>query len=60
MFQGYLRFIANRRIQQIGLDPMFAQAENPFPWTSEMFDLKKEHNFFETRILEYQTGAALN
>jgi ribonucleoside-diphosphate reductase beta chain len=60
MFKGYLRFIANRRAQQIGLDVMFAQEENPFPWMSEMIDLKKERNFFETRVIEYQTGGALN
>ena len=60
MFKGYLRFIANRRAQQIGLDAMFAQEENPFPWMSEMIDLKKERNFFETRVIEYQTGGALN
>ena len=59
MFKGYLRFIANRRAQQIGLDPMFPQEENPFPWMSEMIDLKKERNFFETRVIEYQTGGAL-
>ena len=60
MFKGYLRFIANRRAQQIGLEPMFAQEDNPFPWMSEMIDLKKERNFFETRVIEYQTGGALN
>jgi ribonucleoside-diphosphate reductase beta chain len=46
MFKGYLRFIANRRAQQIGLEAMFPQEENPFPWMSEMIDLKKEGNFF--------------
>ena len=60
MFKGYLRFIANRRAQQIGLDVLFAHEENPFPWMSEMIDLKKERNFFETRVIEYQTGGALN
>jgi len=60
MFKGYLRFIANRRAQQIGLEPMFANEENPFPWMSEMIDLKKERNFFETRVIEYQTGGALS
>lgn len=60
MFKGYLRYIANRRAQQIGLDPMFANEENPFPWMSEMIDLKKERNFFETRVIEYQTGGALS
>ncbi len=60
MFKAYLRYIANRRAQQIGLEPMFDQEENPFPWMSEMIDLKKERNFFETRVIEYQTGGALS
>jgi len=60
MFKEYLRYIANRRCQQIGLDPMFEGAANPFPWMSEMIDLKKERNFFETRVIEYQTGGALS
>lgn len=59
MFKGYLRYVANRRAQQIGLDPLFPNEENPFPWMSEMVDLKKERNFFETRVIEYQTGGAL-
>jgi ribonucleoside-diphosphate reductase beta chain len=60
MFKEYLRFIANRRCQQIGLEQLFAGAHNPFPWMSEMIDLKKERNFFETRVIEYQTGGALS
>ena len=60
MFKEYLRFIANRRCQQIGLDVMYPGATNPFPWMSEMMDLKKEKNFFETRVTEYQTGGALS
>ena len=60
MFKEYLRFIANRRCQQIGLETLFAGATNPFPWMSEMIDLKKERNFFETRVIEYQTGGALS
>jgi ribonucleoside-diphosphate reductase beta chain len=60
MFKGYLRYIANRRAQQIGLEALFPNEENPFPWMSEMIDLKKERNFFETRVIEYQTGGALS
>jgi ribonucleoside-diphosphate reductase beta chain len=60
MFKEYLRFIANRRSQQIGLDQPFSGATNPFPWMAEMIDLKKEKNFFETRVTEYKTGGALN
>ena len=59
MFKEYLRFIANRRCQQIDLEPIYLSATNPFPWMSEMLDLKKERNFFETRVIEYQTGGAL-
>ena len=53
-------FIANRRLTQIGLDEEFKGATNPFPWMSEIMDLRKEKNFFETRVIEYQTGGALN
>jgi ribonucleoside-diphosphate reductase beta chain len=60
MFKGYLRYIANRRATQIGLEPLFPNEENPFPWMSEMIDLKKERNFFETRVIDYQTGGALD
>jgi ribonucleoside-diphosphate reductase beta chain len=60
MFKEYLRFIANRRCQQIGIDMLYPGASNPFPWMAEMIDLKKEKNFFETRVTEYQTGGALS
>ncbi len=60
MFKEYLRFIANRRCQQIGVDVLYQGATNPFPWMAEMIDLKKEKNFFETRVTEYQTGGALS
>jgi ribonucleoside-diphosphate reductase beta chain len=60
MFKSYLRFIANRRAVQIGLDALFPEEENPFPWMAEMIDLKKERNFFETRVTEYQGASALS
>ena len=60
MFKEYLRFIANRRAQQIGLDVLYPGATNPFPWMSEMIDLRKEKAFFETRPTEYQSGGALS
>lgn len=59
MFKTYLHYIANRRCAQIGLAEQYPGAENPFPWMSEMMDLKKEKNFFETRVTEYQTGGSL-
>src|SRR3990167_1070984 len=60
MFNDYLHFIANRRCAQIGLPQQFLGAANPFPWMSEIMDLKKEKNFFETRVIEYQTGGTLS
>ncbi|WP_026785192.1 ribonucleotide-diphosphate reductase subunit beta [Pleomorphomonas koreensis] len=57
--EDYMRFIANRRCAQLGLAPVFPATENPFPWMSETMDLKKEKNFFETRVIEYQNGGAL-
>ena len=60
MMAEYLQFIANRRLAQIGLGEPFAGVKNPFPWMSEMMDLKKEKNFFETRVVDYQGAASLN
>jgi ribonucleoside-diphosphate reductase beta chain len=60
MFESYLRYIANRRLLQLGLSEEYPGVENPFPWMSEMMDLKKEKNFFETRVIEYQAGGALS
>lgn len=60
MFEEYLHFIANRRCAQIGLAELYPGAANPFPWMSEVLDLKKEKNFFETRVTEYQTGGTLS
>ena len=60
MMEDYLKFIANRRLTQIGLKEQYPGTTNPFPWMSEIMDLKKEKNFFETRVIEYQTGGALS
>jgi len=60
IMEEYLHFIANRRLAQLGLEEAFKDAQNPFPWMSEIMDLRKEKNFFETRVLEYQTGGALS
>jgi ribonucleoside-diphosphate reductase beta chain len=54
----YLKYIADRRLERIGLSKVYG-AENPFPWMSEIMDLKKEKNFFETRVTEYQSGGNL-
>jgi ribonucleoside-diphosphate reductase beta chain len=58
LFHEYVQFIADRRLERIGL-PRQYRARNPFPWMSETIDLPKEKNFFETRVTEYQAGSAL-
>ena len=60
MFAEYVEYIANRRFRQINLPEQYPGAQTPFPWMSEMIDLKKEKNFFETRVTEYQTGGTLD
>ncbi len=61
MFKEYLRFVCNRRLSQIGMPEIFdpRTARNVFDWMSELVDLRKEKNFFETRVTEYQTGGVL-
>ncbi|BDI28194.1 ribonucleoside-diphosphate reductase subunit beta [Capsulimonas corticalis] len=58
LFQEYVRHIADRRLERIGLPAQYG-ASNPFPWMSETMDLGKEKNFFETRVTEYQSAAGL-
>jgi len=53
------RFIANRRARQVGVAEPFPGADNALPWLDEQANLRKEKNFFETRVTEYQTGGAL-
>lgn len=60
MFIDYVKYIGNRRLESIGLNFRYEDATaNPFPWMSEVIDLNKEKNFFETRVTEYQTGGTL-
>ena len=59
LFREYVQYIADRRMERIGL-PVQYGSKNPFPWMSETMDLSKEKNFFETRVTEYQTGGTLD
>ncbi|HVX92650.1 MAG TPA: ribonucleotide-diphosphate reductase subunit beta [Candidatus Dojkabacteria bacterium] len=52
----YVQYIADRRLERIRLPKVYG-SNNPFPWMSEIIDLPKEKNFFETRVTEYQTGS---
>jgi len=58
LINEYIEYLADRRFERLRL-PQFYKSSNPFPWMSEVIDLKKEKNFFETRVTEYQTGGAL-
>jgi ribonucleoside-diphosphate reductase beta chain len=53
------KFFANMRLGSVGLPQPFEDAYHAFPWMSEQMELKKEKNFFETRVTEYQSGGAL-
>jgi ribonucleoside-diphosphate reductase beta chain len=58
-FSTYIDYIADRRLDSCGLAPLNEGVENPFPWLAEMMDIKKEQNFFEGRVTEYQKASAL-
>ena len=58
-FEDYIDFIADRRLIDCGLAPLNGNVSNPFPWLAEMMDIKKEQNFFEGRVTEYQKSSAL-
>lgn len=58
LIRQYLEYIADRRLERIGLPKQYGTA-TPFPWMSEIIDLKKEKNFFETRVTEYQQAGSL-
>lgn len=58
-FMLYIDYIADRRLEGVGLKPLSPGAKNPFPWLAEMMDIKKEQNFFEGRVTEYQKASSL-
>lgn len=59
MFRDYVQYVADRRLERIGLAKQYG-SRNPFPWMSETMDLAKEKNFFETRVTEYQSAGSLS
>ena len=58
-FESYIDYIADRRLESVGLKPLHESVHNPFPWLAELMDIKKEQNFFEGRVTEYQKASAL-
>ncbi|MBR0650027.1 ribonucleotide-diphosphate reductase subunit beta [Roseomonas terrae] len=53
----YIRFIADRRLQQLGLDPLYNIEKNPLPWLDEMLNAVEHTNFFENRATEYSKAS---
>jgi ribonucleoside-diphosphate reductase beta chain len=58
-FGDYVDYNADRRLTSLGLPPQSSVQSNPFLWLDEVMFLKKEKNFFETRVTEYQTGGSV-
>jgi ribonucleoside-diphosphate reductase beta chain len=61
-FSEYIDFIADRRLEGVGLAPLNEPGqsnENPLPWLAELMDVRKEQNFFEGRVTEYSKTSAL-
>jgi ribonucleoside-diphosphate reductase beta chain len=61
MHMGQFKYLANRRMKQIGMPDPYPGAEECIPWLDEQTGaMRKEKNFFEARILEYQSGGSLS
>jgi len=58
-FTTYIDYIGDRRLKGCGLAPLNPPIENPLPWLSEQMEIRKETNFFEGRVTEYQKAGAL-
>jgi ribonucleoside-diphosphate reductase beta chain len=58
-FLDYVDFNSDRRLASLGLPVFSAIRTNPFSWLDEVIFLRKEKNFFETRVTEYQTGGSM-
>jgi ribonucleoside-diphosphate reductase beta chain len=58
-FERYIDYIADRRLEGVGLEPLVGGIDNPLPWLAELMDIRKEQNFFEGRVTEYQKASAL-
>ena len=53
MFIDYVQYIANRRLENLGLPTVYEDAKNPFPWMSEIIDLQKEKNLEQYQENQY-------
>ncbi len=55
--KNYIRYIGDRRLQQLGLEPVFGIENNPLPWMDEMLNGAEHVNFFENRATEYSKAS---
>ena len=55
--KAYIRYVADWRLQQLGLPPLFEIREHPLPWLTEILNGVEHANFFETRATEYAKAA---
>jgi len=53
----YIRYIADRRLIQLGLNKLFQVERNPLPWLDEMLNAVEHTNFFENRATEYSKAS---
>lgn len=58
-FESYIDYVADRRLEGVGLDALNPGIKNSLPWLAELIDIKKEQNFFEGRVTEYQKSSSL-
>jgi ribonucleoside-diphosphate reductase beta chain len=58
-FLTYIDYIGDRRLEGVGLEPLNGPITNPLPWLAEMMDLRKESNFFESRVTDYRRSASI-
>ena len=55
--KAYIRYIADRRLTQLGLQPIYRAEKNPLPWLDVMLNGAEHTNFFENRATEYSKAA---
>ncbi|HEX9790523.1 MAG TPA: ribonucleotide-diphosphate reductase subunit beta [Kiloniellales bacterium] len=55
--KAYIRYIADRRLLQLDLQPIYRTERNPLPWMDAMLNGVEHANFFENRATEYSRAA---
>jgi len=55
--KAYIRYIANRRLTQLGLSEIYHEKKHPLPWLDSMLNAVEHTNFFENRATEYSKAA---